>query len=102
MERELLATTFVWCLNGMVGERWFLKLMLPDNKKTFSVDQIKYFNTRKEIIWLFNVAKYHWWAGIFERLTISSKQSLRKDVSYFKLIWFKVSHYFGTDQKINE
>ena len=54
--------------------------MLSDNGKTFKTDQLKAFNMRNETVWRFNLAKAHWWDGLFERLIRSTKRCLRKCV----------------------
>ena len=54
--------------------------MLSDNGKTFKVNQLKAFNTRYKIIWIFNLAKALWWGRLPEQLIRSTKRCLRKCV----------------------
>ena len=71
------ASLLVQYLKRFVRGRGLPKLMLSDNGKTFKADQLKVFNTRNGIILRFNLAKDHWWGGLFERLIRSTKRCLR-------------------------
>ena len=46
---DLSATSLIRCLKRFVGRSGLPKLMLSDNGKTFTADQLKAFNTRNEI-----------------------------------------------------
>ena len=48
--------------------------------KAFKADQLKAFSKINGIIWRFNIAKVHWWVGLFERLIHSTKRCMRKSV----------------------